>query len=165
MLGTVSRSVRPSIEEYKGTIGAIRERIAGLAEEQLVWKPDADQWSVKEIVAHLADSSLVHGVRVRKIVVETHPPLLQYDQDAWVASARSNEAAIEDILSAFEALLEHNASFYQRLGEEDWQRFALNDGKEVTVADVFQGFIRHVHTHLAQIDRTKAALTQQITGA
>ncbi|MFC0211806.1 DinB family protein [Paenibacillus chartarius] len=86
---------------------------------------------------------------------------MQYEQDAWVENARSNAADINDIVAAFEAILQYNALFYERLPEQNWQRTGWNDGNEVSVADLFQGFIRHVQNHLGQIDRTKAAFAQR----
>jgi hypothetical protein len=153
----MSETTLHPVNIYRETSGLIRQSVAGLTEEQLEWKPAPEKWSVKEVVAHLVDSSLVHGVRIRKIVAEQAQPFILYDQDAWVSSSYSNQASLHDIISAFEALLAYNSLFYERLTQEDWNRKGLNNGKEVSVAELFEGFIRHVHTHLVQIERTKAA--------
>ncbi|WP_159884614.1 DinB family protein [Paenibacillus puerhi] len=146
-----------AINEYRGTSDLIKQSIAGLAEEQLEWKPSPDKWSVKEIISHLVDSSLVHAVRIRKIAAERTPPFLLYEQDAWVSSARANEAALSHILGAFDAILAYNLLWYQRLAPQDWQLTGINNGNEVSLAELFQSFIRHVHIHVAQIERTLAA--------
>lgn len=150
-----------SVNNYRATYGFIKERIEGLTEIELEWKQAATKWSVKEVIAHLVDSSLAHSIRIRKIVAENKPQFLLYEQDTWVASSKSNETNIEDILSAFHAILLYNALFYERLSEEDWAKNGLNGDKEVSIADLFQGFISHVNIHLAQIDRNKAALAAQ----
>ncbi|MNW13854.1 hypothetical protein D3C71_2119090 [compost metagenome] len=48
--------------------------------------------------------------------------------------------------------------FYGRLTDEQWERKGNNNGKEISIADLFQGFIRHVETHLLQIGRNLDAL-------
>lgn len=153
-------TLQQSVSSYKETSSLIKLRVEGLTEEQLEWKPAPAKWSVKEVVAHLVDSSLVHSVRLRKIVAEDTPPFLVYEQDAWVSSSRTNQASFHDIIRAFDALLAYNALFYERLTEEDWSRKGLHNGQEVSVAELFQGFIRHVNLHLAQIVRTKAGIPQ-----
>lgn len=153
-----ANEAKPSIAEFADTLRRIRDSLDGLSDAQLSWKPAPDKWSVKEVVAHLVDSSIVHSVRARKIVAEPLPALPVYDQDAWVAGARSNEAALADILRAYEAILHYNALFYGRLADADWEKEGDTNGKRVTVAELFRGFIRHVGIHLAQIERTKAAL-------
>ncbi|NHN29145.1 DinB family protein [Paenibacillus agricola] len=153
-------TLRP-VNEYRATYVCIQEKIEGLTDLQLEWKPAPAKWSIKEVVAHLVDSSMVHAIRIRKIVAENTPQFLLYDQDAWVASSRSNATSMEEILSAFHALLLYNALFYERLSEEDWSKKGLNGDKEVSIADLFQGFINHVNIHLAQIDRNKAGLAEQ----
>lgn len=154
----MSENTVPSIKAYRETAELIKRSIAGLTPEQLEWRPGPGQWSVKEIVAHLVDSSLVHSVRIRKIVAERRPPFLLYDQDAWVSASQANRSSLADILSAFDALLAYNALFYERLSAADWNRTGLNQDKEVAVSELFHGFIRHVNTHLAQIERTRAAI-------
>jgi hypothetical protein len=150
-----------SVSDYRATYGLIKERIEGLTPIQLEWKPAANKWSVKEVLAHLVDSSLAHSIRIRQIIAGNTSQILLYEQDAWVANAKSNETNIEDILSAFQAILLYNALFYERLSEEDWTKKGVNGDKEVSIADLFQGFISHVNIHLAQIDRNKAALAAQ----
>ncbi|MCU6796502.1 DinB family protein [Paenibacillus sp. WQ 127069] len=149
-----------SIHDFRATYALIQQAIEGLSEGQLVWKPAVDKWSIKEVAAHLVDASLVHSIRIRKIVAEGSaqlPPFLLYDQDAWVADSRANETSIAEILSAFQAILHYNALFYERLTEADWSKKGLNGEKEVTISDLFQGFINHVNIHVRQIDRNKAA--------
>lgn len=154
----MSEATKQHIDVYRETTELIRQRVSGLSREQLEWKPAPEKWSINEVVAHLVDASFVHAVRIRKIVAENGKEFLLYDQDAWVASSRANQSELRDILLAFDAILAYNALFYKRLTEEQWERKGNNNGKELSVADLFQGFIRHVQTHLLQIQRNLDAL-------
>lgn len=154
----MSETTRLHIDIYRATSELIKQRVQELSREQLEWKPAPDKWSVKEVVAHLVDASFIHSVRIRKIVAETGKEFLLYDQDAWVESSRANQVEISDILLAYDAVLAYNSLFYERLTEEQWERKATNNGTELSVADLFHGFIRHVQTHLSQIQRNLDAL-------
>ncbi|OZB95374.1 DinB family protein [Paenibacillus sp. XY044] len=147
-----------SIQDYLATTELIQRSVAGLTTNQLEWKPSPDQWSVKEVVAHLVDSSLVHSVRIRKIIAESEQPLLLYNQDAWVSSSRANQGSLSDILTAFDGLLTYNALFYGRISEADWSKTGPNQGQTISVSELFEGFIRHVRTHIAQIERIRAQI-------
>ncbi|CAN7409976.1 DinB family protein [Paenibacillus sp. LjRoot56] len=154
----MSETTRLHIDIYLATSELIKQRVSQLSREQLEWKPAPEKWSIKEVVAHLVDASFVHAVRIRKIVAENGNEFLLYDQDAWVASSRANQTELSDILLVFDAILAYNALFYGRLTDEQWERKGNNNGKEISIADLFQGFIRHVQTHLLQIGRNLDAL-------
>jgi hypothetical protein len=142
-----------SIADYKETFQQIKLKVTELTEEQLKWKPSKERWSIQEVVAHLVDASLIHSIRIRKILAEVNAPFILYNQDSWVSQTKSNEADIADSLIAFEAILTYNVLLYSRISEEDWHKKTIHDGKEFSITDLFQGFIRHVQIHLAQINR------------
>src|SRR5690349_10535134 len=60
--------------------------IQGQPRAKLHKRPAADKWSVNEIIAHLADSEIVLGFRMRSILASPGTPLAAVDQDAWVPS-------------------------------------------------------------------------------
>lgn len=47
------------LEEYRYGYQLLRMAIEGLSEEELRFKPEADKWSIHQILIHLADSELV----------------------------------------------------------------------------------------------------------
>ena len=51
-------------------------------------RPAADKWSIAEILAHLADSEIVTGFRLRQILGTPGAPIPAYDQDAWAKACR-----------------------------------------------------------------------------
>ncbi|RTE07854.1 DinB family protein [Paenibacillus whitsoniae] len=152
-MSETKESLGRSVEPYRATSALLRERLAEIAPELLAWKPAPEKWSIQEIAAHLVDASFVHSIRLRKILAEPSEPYLLYAQDDWIASTHANDATLADSLDAFDAILAYNALVYGRLAEAQWARAAFHNGKDVSVDDLFQSFIRHVQTHLAQIQR------------
>ncbi|OXM86211.1 DinB family protein [Paenibacillus rigui] len=144
------------LQAYTGTYNQLSEAIAGLSEEQLKQKPAPDKWSITEVLSHLADHNIVVSLRIRKIIAEPHAELPAFQQDPWVSESKANESSAEDILAVFRALLTYNSLLFQRLSPEDWNKSGINfKGESVTLLSAVQGFVKHVQTHLGQIDRIK----------
>jgi DinB family protein len=49
-------------------------------------RPAPDKWSIGEILVHLADTEVVFGYLIRRIVGEPGTRIDGFDQDAWVAA-------------------------------------------------------------------------------
>ena len=60
--------------------------IKGVPISKLRRRPAPDKWSVVEILAHLADTEIVGGFRVRMILGTPGTPIQGFNQDAWVTS-------------------------------------------------------------------------------
>src|SRR5512143_2652683 len=69
----------------------LRKLVRGLSAKQLATKPAPEKWSIKEIVAHLADGEVILGSRYRFIAAHDRPPIQGYDQDG-VHSERREES-------------------------------------------------------------------------
>ncbi|TDG00735.1 DinB family protein [Paenibacillus piri] len=146
------------IQSYKNTYQKLKSAIEGLSEEQLKWKPAPDKWSVTEVLSHLTDHSIVFSFRIRKLISEHAAQLPPFQQDPWVSESRANEGSANDIIDVFGVLLTYNSLLFDRLPADAWSRTGINfKGEPVTLLQSFQSFIKHVDTHLLQIDRIKNA--------
>ncbi|WP_248923995.1 DinB family protein [Paenibacillus hamazuiensis] len=147
------------IQSYADTYDQLTNAIRGLTEEQLKWKSAPEKWSVTEVLAHLADHSIVFSFRIRKLIAEPGAQLPPFQQDPWVGESRANQSSVHDILAVYQALLSYNILLFKRIPAEAWEKTAISPrGTEVSLLDSFQSFVKHVQTHLAQIERIKGAL-------
>ncbi|MBP1964682.1 DinB family protein [Paenibacillus aceris] len=152
----------PDLQSYLQTHDQLQTAIQGLNAEQLSWKSSPDQWSVTEVLSHLADHNIVVSFRIRQILAGSAVQLPAFDQDPWVSGAKANEGSANDILAVFQALLLYNHLLFQRLSAEDWVKTGINfKGQILSLTDVVQSFVAHVQVHLAQISRIKKALEAQ----
>ncbi len=71
------------MEVLAATPRQIARLVKGVSRKKLAQRPATDKWSVTEILAHLADSELVYGFRIRLILEAGGPPLQGTNQDAW----------------------------------------------------------------------------------
>lgn len=146
------------IEELLNTHQQLVQAIEGLTEEQLKWKAEPGSWSVTEVLAHLADHSIVISFRIRDILAGTTVQLPAFNQDAWVSGQYANAGNAADILELFHGLLQYNGLLLGRLSPADWEKCGVNfKGDTVRITDIVTGFAAHVQRHLGQIERIKAA--------
>lgn len=62
------------------------------------FKPEPREWSVHEIVVHIADSESNAALRARKLIVEPGGTLMGYDQDAWATGLNYHDQNLQDAL-------------------------------------------------------------------
>lgn len=145
-----------NLSGYLQTVEKLSAEIVGLSNVQLRWKAAADQWSVTEVLTHLADHHLVVSFRIREILSGSSTQLPVFAQDPWVAGQYGNEGRAEDALQLFGALLHYNHLIYARLRPEDWQKTGVNfRGEKLNLVQIIDAFISHVELHLAQIRSIK----------
>ncbi len=64
------------------------------------------KWSVREVLAHLADCEVAFGFRLRQALAEPHHVIQPFDQDAWAAKYSAYDA--ESGLALFTAMRRWN---------------------------------------------------------
>ncbi|MEK3795348.1 DinB family protein [Paenibacillus sp. FSL R7-0204] len=144
------------LTSYLNTHEQLVQALEGVSEEQLRWKAEPSSWSVTEVLAHLADHSIVVSFRIRDILADTKVQLPAFQQDAWVSGQHSNQGQTADSLELFRSLLHYNSLLLGRLIPGEWEKSGINfKGETVRISDIVRGFTAHVERHLAQIERVK----------
>ena len=149
---------RELIDEYLNTHQQLVQSVGRLTDGQLKWKAEQGSWSITEVLAHLADHSIVVSFRIRDVLADTKAQLPAFNQDSWVSGQHANEGSAADILRVFGSLLQYNSLLLARLSDSDWDKSGINfKGESVTIRDIIRGFTAHVQRHLGQIERIKSA--------
>jgi hypothetical protein len=126
--------------------------VRGVSRKKLAERPASGKWSAAEILAHLADSELVYGYRIRLILEADSPPIQGTDQDAW---ATFSDYARQDPALSLEALRVTRARLVlllKSLPRESWDLHGMHSerGKE-TVTRVVEMLAGHDLNHIMQI--------------
>jgi len=118
-------------------------------------RPAPAEWSVLELLGHLADAEMVMSGRFRWAVSQDEPPLLGYDQDRWVARLRHNDDQPDDLLAVFSTLRSDNLRLWRRSSADDRQRVALHAERGPESYDLmFRMLAGHDRFHLNQMRET-----------
>jgi hypothetical protein len=147
-------------EVAQATLSAVQSLLSD-AGADLQRRPAAGEWSVLELVGHLADAEMVMSGRYRWTVSQDKPPLLGYDQDLWVSRLRHNEAKPEELLAVFSTLRAANLRLWRQSTAEDRDRVAMHSerGPE-SYGLMFRMLVGHDRFHLNQMRETLRAVRQ-----
>ncbi len=71
------------VEVIATTADRLHRLTSGLGPDVCDRSPAPGKWSVREIIAHLADCEIVFGFRLRQTLSEDHPTVQPFDQGVW----------------------------------------------------------------------------------
>jgi uncharacterized damage-inducible protein DinB len=140
---------RQLIEEFVACSGRLRQAVAGLSQEELKARPGPGDWSILELVIHLADSDCIAIDRMKRMLTEVDPPLLYADETAYVRELATHEQSLEDALILFEVGRRQFARVLRALPDEAFERRGIHNHRgALTVGGMVQDYIKHVDHHL-----------------
>ena len=131
----------------------LRKLLRGLDESQLAKRPLPGKWSVKEIVAHLADGEVILGSRYRFVAAQEKPALVGYDQDAFVAMLGVENTTAADLLDDFALARAVNLGLLDRLPTGSLERVGVHSERgEESILAMLHMYAGHDIHHLRQIE-------------
>lgn len=137
----------------------LRKLLKGLTEKQLSRRPAPGKWSIKEIVAHLADGEVILGSRYRFIAAHDKPAIAGYDQDLFVEMLGVENATTEDLLDDFEMARMVNVGLLTRLPDEAFGRVGVHSERgEETIDTIVMLYAGHDRVHLTQVETIRTGL-------
>lgn len=86
------------IELYGRGYDLLMQTLKDIPREIWTFKPEPTEWSVHEVLVHLADSESNAALRARKLIVEPGEPIMAYDQDKWAIELDYHDQSWEDAL-------------------------------------------------------------------
>lgn len=127
--------------------------IKGKTKKQLVRRPQADKWSVAEIMAHLADAEVAIAWRIRQILSNNAVSIQAYDQDRWATTFDYASRDPRQSLANFRALRDANLLLLKSVPRKLWDNYGIHQerGNE-SVSHIVRMVAGHDINHLRQIE-------------
>jgi len=136
-----------------GAAARLSKALRGATQQRLAKKPAPGKWSANEIVAHLAETEIVVGWRMRAIAGAPGTPIQAFDQDAWAAAGNYAAREAQSSLALFRALREANLEWLRRLRPEQWKHFGVHSERgEESIETIVRMIAGHDVNHLRQIE-------------
>ena len=125
-----------------------------LNKKQLARRPAPGKWSITEILAHLADTELVAGWRLRLILSQNGTPIQAFDQDVWADTFNYGRRDPKVSLETFRVLRQNNLALLKSAPKNLWENYGMHEerGRE-TVTHVVRMFAGHDLNHLRQVEK------------
>ena len=112
-----------------------------------------DEWSVRQIVHHLADVEVGDAMRLRQMLAHDGPLIVAYDEDLF-ASRLHYDRPIDNSLAVFTALRASNVEIIRRIDNADWSRRGFHEEHALyTIEILVERSVEHDRLHLEQIGR------------
>jgi hypothetical protein len=151
-----------SIAQMAANAEMIRHFSVGVSDEQARWKPDADSWSLLEVINHLYDEERL-DFRVRLDHILHHPgidpPPIHPQQ--WVTERAYNGRELGPSLENFLQEREKSLNWLRGLGAPDWEATYTAPWGTIRAGDMFAAWIAHDLLHLRQLTELHYLWTRQ----
>ncbi|MBZ5624659.1 MAG: DinB family protein [Acidobacteriia bacterium] len=123
-------------------------------EEDFVRAPG--KWSVRQIVAHLADAEMVGAHRLRQVIAEDNPTLIAYNQDAWTANLDYARRKPKQSLEAFRRIRAENYELLKGLPDSAFERAGNHtENGRMTLRQLLEGYAGHAESHARQLQEIR----------
>jgi hypothetical protein len=141
-----------------GTPAKLRRLIQRVPSAKLRKRPAPGKWSAGEIIAHLADSEIVVGWRMRQILGAPGTPIQAFDQDNWAAAGHYEKRDARESLEQFQSAREANLALLKSLTPEQWKHHGIHAERGVeTIEHITCMMAGHDLNHLRQVERIVVA--------
>jgi hypothetical protein len=139
------------IAEIEKLPAEARQAVAGLTREQLDTK--YRNWTVRQIIHHLADSHMHAFVRFRLALTEDTPTIKPYDETRTAELADTRAADVELSLRLLEGLHARWAILLRSMSDADFQRSYHHPeyGETLPLSEVLGSYAHHGRHHVGQI--------------
>jgi hypothetical protein len=145
---------KPALRVQQATPQKLALLTKRLERKRLAKRPAPDQWSVAEILAHLADVELAVGWRLRMMLTSNGIPLQAYDQDVWATTFNYGRRDPKVSLQTFCVLRESNIALLKTVSKNLLENYGMHAerGKE-TVTHLTNMVAGHDLNHLQQVEK------------
>src|ERR1051325_4840504 len=114
------------------------------------------QWSIRQIIAHLADAELVGAHRMRAVIAEENPTLTGFDQDAWTRNLDYAHRKPKQSLESFRRQRAENYDLLKNLPENAFARTGNHtEIGAVTLLKLVEGYAEHAESHARQMQQIR----------
>lgn len=140
---------RALIDAYEAAALRPRAAVAGLTPAELTARPGPGDWSIQEVILHLADSDAIAVDRMKRMLTEDDPPLLYADEKAYAARLFPHAQSLDDALTLLETGRRQWARVLRLLPDEAFLRTGRHNRRgTVTVGGLVADYVAHIDDHL-----------------
>jgi hypothetical protein len=141
------------IELYGRGYELLMVALADIPREAWLFKPEPKEWSVYEVLIHLADSESNAALRARKLIVEPGGTLMGYDQDQWAVELKYHDQSYEDALETVRLVRKTTYALLKKQPDEVFEHSVKHPEYEepYTFEQWINSYSAHIPGHIEQI--------------
>ena len=144
------------LERFRRGAELLAVVLTGVFGEEEDFAPAPGKWTVRQIVAHLADAELVGAHRFRQVIAEDNPTLIAYNQDAWTANLDYARRKPKQSLETFRRIRAENYDLLKGLPESIFDRAGNHsENGRMTLRQLLEGYAGHAESHARQLQEIR----------
>jgi hypothetical protein len=141
------------IDLYGMGFDMLVEVLKDIPREMWQFKPALTEWSIHEVILHLADSESNAALRARMLIVEPGGTLMAYDQDAWAVALNYHEQDLQDALDIVRLARKTTYELLKKQPDDVFEHIVMHP--EFKEPYTFENWINiysaHIPGHIEQI--------------
>lgn len=147
------------IDEYLTGTDTIRRTVDELTDAELDAHPIDRQWSIRQVICHIADFEMIYADRMKRVIFEERPALAGGDPGSLAAGLAYGWRTPIDELQVIESVRRQMAVILRSLPNDAFRRVGVHprDGS-LTLTNLLQRITNHVPHHLRFIEAKRRAL-------
>ena len=151
------------IEQYGHDFDLLSAALAEVPKEAWEVRPEPNEWSVHEIVVHMADSESMSALRVRKLIVEPGSTLMGYEEAKWADTLNYKNQSVDDALQIIKLARQTTYHHLKTLPDEVFTHSVIHpeSSEPYTFERWLNIYARHIPDHIEQIRKTVATVKEQ----
>jgi hypothetical protein len=146
------------LERFRRGPEVLATVLAGVSAEEEDFVTALEKWSIRQIVAHLADAELVGAHRFRQVIAEDNPTLIAFDQDAWTKNLDYARRQTQQSLGTFRRIRAENCELLKEVPPAAWERTGNHsENGPMTLHRLLEGYTGHAESHARQLQEIRDA--------
>jgi len=143
---------RDRVKSYGRAFDRLEVALLDFPRDMWTWRAGPGEWSIHEIIVHLADSEANGYVRCRRLIAEPGSHVLAFDEPGWASALDYHRQNAHEALELFRRLRQSNYALIRSLPDEVWANSVIHsEGGHMTFDDWLHTYERHVPEHIAQM--------------
>jgi len=151
------------IEEYGRGFDLFNAALDEIPREAREYRPASGEWSVHEVIVHMADSESMGALRLRKIIAEPGTTLMTYDETKWAEALDYRNQNADDALQDFRLARQMTYHLLKTLSDEVFTHSVIHPAfdEPYTFEQWLNIYVDHVPEHVGQLKNNYRAWKEQ----
>ena len=147
------------VARLSANAAAIRSLLQDVDDEQARWRPGENDWSILEVITHLADEEPDDfRIRLRLTLEDPSQDWPATDPQAWVTERSYNQGDLAESLARFEKERQATIAWLQSLASPAWDNSKAHPaGFSLRAGDLMNSWLAHDLAHIHQLAELQAA--------
>ena len=150
--------------ELQQSTEMIRALLTGITQEEARVKPNAEAWSILEVVCHLHD---VEREDFREhldcILHRQDEKWHEIDPQSWITSRKYNEQNFAEMQEKFFAERKNSLEWLGGLQNPDWEKVYTTEYHAFSAGEMFSCWAAHDNLHIRQLVELRRLRLEHVT--